>query len=377
MIQLLERFLLFLCCGFFSIFHANTIPSVVLTMLVVIIASSLCGYYENRCFRIAVIISYTILAIFFPAFLFFIPLLVFDFFNRNIVTYQLFFLIPYLFHLDKVTSDWLLLFTYYFISLLFQKTNLSLTMHMQQLHSLQDETAEITDRLHKKNQELIETQNFEIKAATLDERNRIAREIHDSVGHQLSSAILQTGALLAITQEEQIKERLTNLKDTLTVSMDSIRHSIHNIHEESLDLEEKILGLIHAFTFCPVTLEYQVVHEFSMKVKYALIFIIKEGLSNIMRHSNATSALISIYEHPAFYQIRIRDNGTGKGSFSKMQLQSPEYPIAKNPLSEDGMGLIGISERVEALEGKLNIRCENGFELFITLPANNNDSVTK
>lgn len=374
MIQLLERFLLFLCCGFFTIGHAATISSVVLTMLVVIIASSLCGYFENRNFHITVIISYTILAIFYPGFLFFIPLLAFDFFNRNIILYQLFYLIPFLFHLDKVTPDWLLLFTYYLISLLFQKTHSSLTTHMQQLHSLQDETAEITNRLYKKNQELIETQNYEIKAATLDERNRIAREIHDSVGHQLSSSILQTGALLAITQDEQIKERLNNLKDTLTVSMDSIRHSIHNLHDESLDLEEKILSLIHSFTFCSISLEYQVVHDFSTKVKYALLFIIKEALSNIMKHSNATSALIAIYEHPAFYQIRIWDNGTGKGTYSKIQWQTSEYPIEKNPLHQDGMGLVGISERVDALGGKLNIRCENGFEIFITLPAHNNDS---
>ena len=56
--------------------------------------------------------------------------------------------------------------------------------------------------MEQKNKELLEKQDYEIQVATLNERNRIAREIHDSVGHLLSRSILQLGALKAVHRQE-------------------------------------------------------------------------------------------------------------------------------------------------------------------------------
>ena len=99
---------------------------------------------------------------------------------------------------------------------------------------------------------LLEKQDYEIQVATLNERNRIAREIHDSVGHLLSRSILQLGALKAVhRQEPELNAQLDTLKSTLSQAMDSIRESVHDLHEESIDLRSQLETLCRGFTFCP------------------------------------------------------------------------------------------------------------------------------
>ena len=63
---------------------------------------------------------------------------------------------------------------------------------------------------------------MDIHAATLKERNRIAREIHDHVGHMLSRSILQLGAILAINKDEKLDIPLRGLKDSLDTAMNNI-----------------------------------------------------------------------------------------------------------------------------------------------------------
>ena len=69
-----------------------------------------------------------------------------------------------------------------------------------------DESTEMAMHLAEKNKDLMEKQEYEVHLATLAER-RIAREIHDNVGHMLSSAILQVGALRAVNAQPSLAPR--------------------------------------------------------------------------------------------------------------------------------------------------------------------------
>lgn len=90
-------------------------------------------------------------------------------------------------------------------------------------------------------------QDYEIHLATLQERNRIAREIHDNVGHMLSRAILQMGALQTIHREEPLHGQLMQINDTLGEAMNSIRESVHDLHNESLDLKQALFDICKEF----------------------------------------------------------------------------------------------------------------------------------
>ena len=158
----------------------------------------------------------------------------------------------------------------------------------QRLMKLRDDSTEKNLLLEEKNRMLAEKQDYEIYAATLKERNRIAREIHDNVGHLLSRSILITGAAKALNASDALSPVLDNLDHSLNQAMTSIRSSVHDLHDESLNLKEAAESLTSDFTFCPVTLHYDMGFEVPREIKYCFISIVKEALSNVARHSNAT-----------------------------------------------------------------------------------------
>ncbi|HBL84829.1 MAG TPA: two-component sensor histidine kinase [Clostridiales bacterium] len=212
--------------------------------------------------------------------------------------------------------------------------------------------------LEIKNKELIEQQDNEINLATLNERNRIARDIHDNVGHMLSSSILQIGAILATAKDDTTKESLKSINTTLSNAMTSIRDSVHDLHEQSIDLYNEVRILVDKFTFCTVDLDYDVQSNPEKKLKYCFITVIKEALSNVIKHSNATKVSIILREHPALYQLVIQDNGT--------------KPDRENSV---GIGLTNIKDRVAAFNGNVNIMADKGFRIFISISKENKNGV--
>lgn len=228
-----------------------------------------------------------------------------------------------------------------------------------------DDSEEHALLLSEKNKALLEKQDYEIYAATLRERNRIAREIHDNVGHVLSRSILMTAACKTINKNEALDPLLGNLEESLNGAMNSIRSSVHDLHDDAVNLEDAIKGLIKDFTFCPVTLTYDMSRQVPREVKYSLISITKEGLSNVMRHSNADSVNILLREHPALYQLCIEDNGTLGSKIPDIQTDADSN---KMETVSGGMGLSNIRDRVKALGGTVQITQEKGFRIFVTIP---------
>lgn len=219
-------------------------------------------------------------------------------------------------------------------------------------HRLQDSAKESALHLEEKNRELMEKQDYEVRLATLNERNRIAREIHDNVGHLLTRSILQVSALQVVArQEEDLCRELAGIRESLSTAMDSIRRSVHDLHEESIDLRVQLLALTEAFEFCPVKLRYDA-GDLPKELKYCFIAVTREALSNIARHSNATQAEVTVLEHPALVQLMVRDNGT-----------------RRNIRDSAGIGLENMRDRVEAFHGVFRAEhAGDGFRIFISIP---------
>ena len=235
----------------------------------------------------------------------------------------------------------------------------------QDFHQIRDDSEEHALLLSEKNKALLEKQDYEIYAATLRERNRIAREIHDNVGHVLSRSILMTAACKTINKNDALDPLLGNLEESLNGAMNSIRSSVHDLHDDAVNLEDAIKGLVKDFSFCPVTLTYDMSRQVQREVKYSLISITKEGLSNVMRHSNADSVNILLREHPALYQLCIEDNGTLGSKIPDIQTDADSN---KMETVSGGMGLSNIRDRVKALGGTVQITQEKGFRIFVTIP---------
>ena len=193
----------------------------------------------------------------------------------------------------------LLILIFLIVVYILKYRTISLQNMKKEYYELQYKAKEVSMQLEKKNKSLMEKQDYEINLATLNERNRIARDIHDNVGHMLSRSILQIGALLTMNKDENIKESLNSIKDTLTEAMDNIRTSVHDLHEESIDLKTEVQKLIENMETLAINFDYDIESNPDKEIKYCFISVIKEALANVIKHSNATRVSIILREHPA------------------------------------------------------------------------------
>lgn len=339
----LDKIILFTAGLFLFVLRFEN-ASEVSTILIAVTALGLITYYEHSKVSAAIGIGYSLLMLTVPTLSLFLPAILYGAHERRFGYWTVLLVLPAIFFgveapfvvVLGLLGIWLKMRT----ELYSDQKNAYLALH--------DSKRELQQTTKRQNQILLEKQDGELHLATLNERNRIAREIHDHVGHQLSSALLQVGALLVKDPQNQ---NLLTLKSTLNLAMDNIRDSVHNLYEESIELSDQITKIVEDFTFCDVHLNLNFEEMPETQVKYALIAVVKEALSNVIKHSNARRVDLSLIEHPGFYQLVISDNGDSKQKFG-----------------DEGIGLKNIKHRIESLKGHFRVKQERGFELFITIP---------
>lgn len=380
MILLYDKLFLYLF-SFVYLYYLDISAQTIILFLLSIASTSLLNAYPYDKYKtvfLTIMLLNLILSCFIPVYILFLPILLYDCLLQIPKSICICFIIPIVNIIIKqdptiiVTKECqmntdILILLIQLLSLqsivsyaMAQKTKTILT-NKKQINRLQDTYNEYKINLEHENENLLKQQDNEINIATLNERNRIAREIHDNVGHMLSRSILQVGALIAINKNEDLNEPYQNLKDSLNQAMDSIRSSVHNLHNDSIDLESSIKQLINLFDFCEVNLDYDISKYISKELKYCFISITKEALNNTIKHSNATKVNISIIEHPSFYKYVFYDNGLNNNNIFEDKFD--EYSTYKQ-----GIGLNNMKERVKALHGIINFNMEKGFSINITIP---------
>lgn len=362
MSEIQDKILLFLCCFSLYILEVQGDYAIV-PILLAVFFSCLGTYADDRRLKLAFFLIYIACCQLIPSCFIFLPLLIYDIALYDYQILSLLSLLPLFlnFHTYPLTII-VLCFVFFILSFTLKYKSITSVRLQAEYNELRDTSKELSILQDQKNQSLLENQDYEINVATLNERNRISKEIHDNIGHMLSRSLLQVGALLTIVKEETIKEALTDLKESLSEGMDNIRSSIHDLHDESIDLYTTIESLVNEFTFCNISFEYDMKSSPNSKLKYSLIAITKEALANIIKHSNATKVTICLREHPALYQLIIMDNGT-----LEEQKKQKLSKLIENQLY-DGIGIQNIMDRVKSFQGNINISLEKGFQIFITIP---------
>ncbi len=330
-------------------------------VLISLIIGCLLSYFDDYRIKTFLTVSFIILTGFFTGFMFFIPLIAFDMTNHKLQAFNLLAFVPLA---NFFSSPNLILPVIICIMAAFSillRYHIDTGCRIETMYkNLSDTAREMSIQLEKQKNDLLEKQDNELSLATMNERNRIAREIHDNVGHLLSSAILQSGALKTLNKDDKLNQNIQALHETLTQAMNNIRNSVHKLYDESVDLNAKFTEIIDNFSFCEIVYDYNISENPDKKVKYAFLSILQEALTNIMNHSDATEVRVILNEHPALYQLIIRDNGKVK-KFD----------------TNDGLGIISMVDRVHSLNGNINIITTNGFEIFIAIPkeAQDNESI--
>ena len=344
--------IMLICAVSFAFCDGFAVPVVGLLLLLTV--SSLTVVLSDKKFTFLLLSAYSLLCAFLPMFFCGAPLLLYDALRMR----KVWAILPLVTIVGSIGSFGSLqlpvILTGCAFALVFYFRVVKLEEHVNELRTLRDDTAEKNMLLDVKNRRLAEAQDNEVRLATLKERNRIAREIHDNVGHMLTRSLLQSGALIVLNKDEQLKEPLESLRSTLDSAMTSIRVSVHDLHDDSIDLRKVIEdSLSTAQEKFKVKLDYDARDDIPTNIKMCIAGIVKEGVSNAVKHSSGDVLTVSVREHPAFFQLLIEDNGRC------------------SEIRESGIGLKNMRERAENAGGVITFTpSEDGFRIFTSIPKN-------
>lgn len=241
-----------------------------------------------------------------------------------------------------------------------------LEREQQPMRRTRDELQERALALEARNRDLADRQDYEVELATLTERARIAREIHDNVGHQLTRASLQVEALRVVhAGEPSVAADFADVKRTVDEALQLVRASVHALNDNAVDLSvqlERIVEGAHSDGGPQIELEVLAEHA-PANVANCFAAVLREALSNAMRHACAQTVTVRCMEHPSFYQLIVTDDGAGGAQASGRNVTG-------------GMGLASMRERIEALGGTFTAgprAGSPGWRVFATVPKQQGD----
>ncbi|WP_093959394.1 sensor histidine kinase [Bifidobacterium vansinderenii] len=211
-----------------------------------------------------------------------------------------------------------------------------------------------------------------VRMATLGERTRIAREIHDNVGHALTRAIMQSQAGKAVadaTGDVVASQGFDALNATLNDAMTMIRRSVHDLEDDGTDFAAQIADAAGSFDGVSpdfsVTLTNDIVSA-PAPVSRCLATTIREALSNVVRHSHARTATVTLRDFPAIWQLVVLDPGPARHD---APLPQSEAAVSGADERLRGMGLSDIEARVRALNGMSSCGpYREGWRVFVSIP---------
>ncbi|MDF2939315.1 MAG: histidine kinase, partial [Paenibacillaceae bacterium] len=215
-----------------------------------------------------------------------------------------------------------------------------------------------------KNRQLL---GLKIILAQEDERKRIAREIHDGLAQTMANVVLRTEIterMLNRQEIDSVKEELRDLKGQLRSGLEEVRKIIFNLRPMALD----DLGLV------PTLRKFIQDYEDKTKIRtkfelygrecrlpsgmeVAVYRLVQEAFSNVYKHANASYVTLDLTFQAKMVKITVQDNGTG------FDVGIVEAKLGKGV----NFGMIGMQERVELLEGRLDIDSQLGAGTKISM----------
>ena len=220
--------------------------------------------------------------------------------------------------------------------------------------------------LRERNRELTEARAELAQAAVARERERFARDLHDLLGHSLSVIAIKTelaGRLLPERPEEAAAE-VADVESVARKALREVRDAVSGYRQPTLDGE--LEGARMALTAAGITPTLQrAAAELDPEVEAVLAWAVREGATNVIRHSSARSCQVTVTAGLDGATVEVVDDGTGCTEVSA----GGSDPLPRPPRS--GNGLRGLSERAQRLTGRVEAgggQGGEGFRLAVSVP---------
>jgi len=200
----------------------------------------------------------------------------------------------------------------------------------------------------------------------IEERNRMAGEIHDTLAQQFAGIFLNLEAAIRLdtAQEHNISEYLARAKDLARSGLEDARRMLLGLRPKSLEgtqLGDALKQLADNFSRdCGIECSFCLrgrAHKLSEDAENELYRVAQEALCNVRKHSRAHSVSVLLSFRPGAVLLAIKDNGHG-------------FVVKKPQAGAQGFGLLAMSERALRLGGKVDINSHSGAgtELKMTVP---------
>ncbi len=229
-----------------------------------------------------------------------------------------------------------------------------------ELAKMHEQLEQAHGELQKAHAELQEASVLSLRYAVLEERTRIARDIHDSIGHELTSVIVQLQSLPYIlkSSKEDSEQVIQNVLTVARECLQEVRSVVHQMgRSESLVGLTALRGLIHQVeerSGLHVSLDTAGLSEESwpQHVSETIYRILQEGLTNTIRHAHADQAAVVLSNDETHLYLTITDDGQFTGNLTC------------------GFGLTGMKERAEIAGGSLSFSAvqPSGLQIELALP---------
>ena len=216
----------------------------------------------------------------------------------------------------------------------------------------------------KKDQRAQEAFSRQLIESQESDRKRIASELHDSIGQNL--LVIKNRAVMALNgagDPERARKQLDEISATASQSINEVRDIAYDLHPYQLDklgltkAIEEMLKRVSDASGIHISQSIEPLDGvFTKEVEINLFRIVQEGVNNIVKHSQATNASVTIEKRLPFVHVNISDDGSG-------------FP--GDSVTETGLGLKGMRERVRILGGRftINSSASEGATITVILPA--------
>ncbi len=249
---------------------------------------------------------------------------------------------------------------------------IGIVLYIKQLTSTSEQRSQLIQQLQSAQAELEQARARDAELATLRERERLARDMHDGLGHALVALSVQLEAAQRLYQIDpaQGSQRIDDMKRLTRQSMEMLRRTLAGLRAEALDdlsLIEALRSLCHHFSQrsaihvdCQLAAgDFAAGEALPDAVAEVLWRVAQEALTNVEKHSAATRVTLSLSTEANGVRLCVVDNGVGL--------------LVDVEAQASGFGLRGMRERVEGLGGELIARTDKPggtrVEAFAPLPS--------
>jgi two-component system, NarL family, sensor histidine kinase DesK len=206
--------------------------------------------------------------------------------------------------------------------------------------------------------------------AVANERLRIARDLHDLLGHNLSLITLKSelARRLVSIDSERVTNEISDIEQTARKMLQEVREAVGSYRQPTLASE--LQGAQEILNAAGIAYIYEDdekhIDNLPTTVETVFAWAVREGVTNVIRHSRAHQCIIHITRTRYEGQVEIIDDGTG----STNQAQDSTATIPTNNIDHTGNGLRGLAERVASLGGQFHVGPHDagGFRLAVSIP---------